>query len=119
MVIITMLLTFGCANGPAWQPEDDNWTKAGKTAIRVPMGILTLGLSEAMIAMDKRQRADQQARSEWFNNLTPEQQIQVMNRRPAIIMGTPNFMVPQQPLQPMTRTTPTNCINNGSTFQCF
>jgi len=114
-----ILILTGCANGMNWQPEDDGWTKTGKTVARIPVAIATLGMSEAMLAHQARQEAQQRQYQVWFSSLSFEQQMQIMQMRPpAMLIGPPNFMLPPQPLQPYHSTT-RNCIASGSSFTCY
>jgi hypothetical protein len=45
----------------AWQPTDTPGAKAGKLAARIPLGAVTLGMSEVVIARETAREAEWQA----------------------------------------------------------
>ena len=73
-VVCLMALTLGgCAL--AWQPNDSPGTKAGKLAARIPLGAVTLGLSEVIIDRETAREAEwkaEQAKAERRNQLMKE-----------------------------------------------
>ena len=58
-VCLTALTLGGCVL--AWQPTDTPGAKAGKLAARIPLGVVTLGMSEVVIARETAREAEWQA----------------------------------------------------------
>jgi len=61
-VCVTALLLGGCVL--AWQPTDSGGAKTGKLFARIPLGVVTLGLSEVVIARETARESEWKAEAD-------------------------------------------------------